>query len=163
MSLRLAKIEDSGKIYEICLSVKEVYKQQNVSLWNEFYPLIDNFKEDILKKHLYVYLINGEIVGSISIGDSLLEDDVKEENVYSLTRFMVKPHLQNQGIGTIMINEIEKVLKNKDVKEIKFLVSNKNPLAIKLYLRQGCKNLGYIKTPWETENDFYYLFQKELV
>lgn len=160
MSLRLAKEEELDKIFSICLSIKEIYKNNNIKLWNEYYPLREDFEEDIKNDQLYVYTIDDEIVGSITVGDSLLEDGESDKYVRFPCRFMVKSDLQNQGIGTIIMKEMEEMLKKEGIKEIQFLVSNNNPKAMKLYLRQGCVNLGYFKTPWEEEDSYYYLFKK---
>lgn len=160
--LRLAEKKELDDIYNICLSIKEIYRVNKINLWNEYYPTLDIFVDDCNNNNLYVYTIDDKIVGSISIEDSLLEDGIKNEDTCYLCRLMVKPDLQGNGIGTKIISEMEKLLKSKGYKKFEFLVSNCNPQAIKLYLRLGCINLGYIKTPWEEEDDFYYHFRKNL-
>lgn len=160
MSIRLAKAEDIDQVYEICLSIKEIYKKNNIDLWNDEYPLKEDFVEDLLNNGLYVHEINNEIVGSVSVINKLIETDDIEDKVACTSKIMVKPSMQDQGIGTKIIIELSNILK-KDYQEIKFLVSKNNSKAIQLYLRLGAVNCGFVSTPW-CEDNTYYLFRKKI-
>jgi len=149
------------EIYNICSQIKAIYKENNITLWNEYYPTRNHLYNDLLTGNLYVYTINSEVVGAISIGKDLIEGEKLPEGVASLSRLMVRPDLQNNGIGGKILTGIEDVLINRGIFEIRFLVSINNQRAMRLYRRLGYNNHGYYPTPWE-DDGYYLLFRKKI-
>ncbi len=151
---RRAQEKDITKIVELCEIVKKTYP-----LWNEYYPVYDNFYEDIQNNYLFVLEIEGEIVGSIGA-----EKSDWHENTLTLHMFMIHPDKREQGLGTKLFQEVEKLLVKENWNQLDLLVRNDNLKAMKMYLTLGYQNLGRVETPWDFEKDKYYiLFIKKFI
>jgi ribosomal protein S18 acetylase RimI-like enzyme len=163
VGLRPGKAEDLETIVSICEAIKRIYRENEIHLWNEYYPTEEIFSEDIRDGRLYVYETDDEIVGSVSFEDTLTDDESERSHTVKYPcRLMVNPKMQNQGIGTAILQELFAMVKMQGYQEIRFLVSMNNPRAAALYQRLGCVSLGYIRTPWEEEDQKYLLFSKNL-
>lgn len=153
-NLRRAQEKDLVKIVKLCELVKKTYP-----LWNEYYPIYDNFFEDYQKNLLFILEIGEKIIGSIGA-----EKSDWHENTLTLHMFMVHPDYRNQGYGAFIFQEVEKILVNEGWKRLDLLVRNDNFKAIKMYNKFHYQNSGAIKTPWDfEEGKFYFLFVKEIV
>lgn len=151
-SFRRAQEKDLKEIIELCELVKITYP-----LWNEYYPVYDNFLEDYQNNHLFILEVAGKIIGSIGA-----EKSDWHENTLTLHMFMIHPQYRNQGYGTKLFQSTENLLAKEGETQVDLLVRNDNTKAIKMYLRLGYQNLGAVKTPWEMEDGkFYYLFIKK--
>lgn len=151
-SFRRAQEKDLKEIIELCELVKLTYP-----LWNEYYPVYDNFLEDYQNNHLFILEVAGKIIGSIGA-----EKSDWHENTLTLHMFMIHPQYRNQGYGTKLFQSTENLLAKEGETQVDLLVRNDNTKAIKMYLRLGYQNLGAVKTPWEMEDGkFYYLFIKK--
>ncbi|HKM29997.1 MAG TPA: GNAT family N-acetyltransferase [Bacilli bacterium] len=150
---RRAKEADLIKIVELCELVKKTY-----SLWNEYYPVWDNFYEDYNNNLLFLYEIDNKIIGAIGA-----EKSEWHARTLTLHMFMVHPDYRSQGYGTALFKGTEKTLLDEGWNNLDLLVRNDNPQAIKMYIRLGYRNLGQVKTPWDfIEGKFYYLFVKDI-
>ena len=58
VKFRKAKDCEIKKIYELCEEIKKDYP-----LWDDEYPVFDNFLESYEEDGLYVLCINSEIIG----------------------------------------------------------------------------------------------------
>ncbi len=153
-SFRRAQEKDLKEIIELCELVKLTYP-----LWNEYYPVYDNFLEDYQNNHLFILEVAGKIIGSIGA-----EKSDWHENTLTLHMFMIHPQYRNQGYGTKLFQSAENLLAKEGETQVDLLVRNDNTKAIKMYLRLGYQNLGAVKTPWEMEDGkFYYLFIKKKI
>ncbi|HRT69211.1 MAG TPA: GNAT family N-acetyltransferase [Bacilli bacterium] len=152
-SFRRAQEKDLKEIVELCEFVKKTYP-----LWNEYYPIYDNFLEDYQNNLLFVLEVSGKIIGSIGA-----EKSNWHENTLTLHLFMIHPEYRNQGYGTKLFQNTEKLLAKEGETQIDLLVRNDNVKAMKMYRTLGYQNLGPVKTPWETEDGkFYFLFVKRI-
>ena len=99
-SFRRAQEKDLKEIVELCEFVKKTYP-----LWNEYYPVYDNFLEDYQNNLLFVLEVSGKIIGSIGA-----EKSNWHENTLTLHLFMIHPEYRNQGYGTKLFQNTEKLL-----------------------------------------------------
>ncbi len=79
----------------------------------------------------------------------------------NIDKIAVKEIYRNQKIATLLINEFEKVLIEKKVKDIYLEVRRSNQVAIKLYKSQGYINLFERKNYYENKEDAL-IFKKSL-
>ncbi len=152
MKLRKALEMEIDTVYKMCEDVKKTYP-----LWDEGYPIYDNFYESFEEGGLYVLDCGGEIVGSIC-----LETGITNDNYLSLSRFMVKESERHKGYGKFIFQEMEKVVLKRGYEGIEFMVHKDHPFAFKMYESFGYKNMGKIPTPWDDGEIIYYLFSKKL-
>ena len=112
--------------------------------WNLGYPDEATAKSDIGRQLLYVLKKDGFIVAVASLGefDELKYLDWLPENPCELSRVGVRPMLQKQGIGTIVLQNIIKTAREKGFDGLVMLVSKINSSALALYDRNGFERCG---------------------
>ena len=76
----------------------------------------------------------------------LLNSKTLLARLYSIA---VHPNLKGKNIGTILMNEIEKIAAKNNCKAIRLEVKDGNTTAVKLYERMGYKHIGYISDYYE--------------
>lgn len=110
--------------------------------WNYDYPNIDDVKNDINNKSLYILLQNKEIIAVAAAGE---DNELKKIECYSkqikapcgLARIAVKTQYQNKGIAKYLISYIEKQVIKKGFDGIHFLVNKTNLHAKAVYDKMG--------------------------
>jgi ribosomal-protein-alanine N-acetyltransferase len=127
-----ASIEHLEKLYEIevkCFE-REAFTKQQIA-----YLLTDSNSVSLISK------VKDEIVGFV-IGQTYI--DKKSATGHILT-IDVSPKHRQRGIGLRLLQEIEKILKNKGV-EICFLEAREdNIIAVNFYQKFGYKKVGRLK------------------
>ena len=104
------------------------------------YHSIDKIKEDITNGNVYVYKIDGIILGTISF---------KDNHIY---RLFVEPKNQKKGIGKQLIIYAEwMIFKKYDSIELDASLPSKS-----MYLKNGYKEIEYNKM--ETDNGDYLCY-----
>lgn len=106
--------------------------------WDFNYPNIDDVKNDIDKKSLYILLKDKKIIAVAAAGE---DNELKELDCYSknitvpcdLARIAVRTEYQNKGIAKYLISYIEKQVVKRGFDGIHFLVSKNNPHAKAVY------------------------------
>lgn len=156
MELLLASYEDLDLVEALYNQVRN----KNYCVWNEYYPDRSNIDEDYNNKGLYVVKEEGSIIASLSVVVETEFDEFnwkEKDNICEISRVVVSLDYQNKKIGSFMIGEIIKILKNK-YKSIHLAVEINNVPAIKLYKKF---DFEYIDKTYMFEH-YYYLYEKEL-
>jgi ribosomal protein S18 acetylase RimI-like enzyme len=140
MIIERATIADAEEI----LSLQKLAYRSEAAVYNEFNipPLtqtLEEIKDEFNSKIVLKVVFNGKIIGSVRAF-------LKEETCY-IERLIVHPDFQNQGIGTKLMNEIEKNFSN--AKRFELFTGHKSARNIHLY-----QKLGYraFKTEKITDN-----------
>ncbi len=131
--------------------------------WDFDYPNIDDVKNDINKKSLYIVLKSGEIIAVAAAGE---DNELKELDCYSksikvpcdLARIAVKTEYQNNGIAKYLIGYIEIQALKRGFDGIHFLVSKTNPHAKAVYDKMNYICCGECKM---YDKD-WYCYEKKL-
>ena len=71
--IRKAVKKDISRIIEITKSCAAFMISQNIFQWNEHYPNIETFENDVKNENLYVLELNQKIIGCIVIS-SFMDD-----------------------------------------------------------------------------------------
>jgi N-acetylglutamate synthase-like GNAT family acetyltransferase len=71
--IRKAAKKDLSRIIEITKSCAAFMISQNIFQWNEHYPNIETFENDVQNENLYVLELNQKIIGCIVIS-SFMDD-----------------------------------------------------------------------------------------
>ena len=157
-----ASFSDVIEVWKMIEIQNQIYKQQNLFIWYEDYPEYEDVLNDYHEGHLMVLKQGSLTVAGISQTTSLLEDQTGCQGVLYLTRLIVEPSLQKQGIGKLLMTFIQDWARSNQFYKIEFLVSQNNLPAISFYHHCGFLNGGYFKTPWESEKQKYFRFYKNL-
>ena len=146
---RLGRFED---IEAITILIQEAIKEMekhNIYQWDEIYPTVEDFKDDIEKGSLFVAEQNEKIIALYVISDesdeayNYAEWKYPKETSFVLHRFCVSPSVQNRGIGKKVLMKIESQIKNKGYDSIRLDVFTENPYAQRLYRNNGYEVRGF--------------------
>ncbi|MDR0909603.1 MAG: GNAT family N-acetyltransferase [Spirochaetaceae bacterium] len=112
--------------------------------WDLDYPSKETAENDINNKWLYVLKKNGNIIGVASAGDFDELENLKwtPKKPCELARIGVIPIMQKQGIGSIILQNIIKTMKEKGFDGIRIIVSPTNPAALAFYEKNGFNRCG---------------------
>lgn len=159
--IRKATKDDLDEVMLIIKACTKHMISKNIFQWNEKYPNIETFENDIENENLYVLsLQNNELIGCVSITFEM-DDFYKtidwispsKKNIY-VHRLAVHPNNQGQGHAKIIMNFIEKKGVDNLCESIRldtFSMNNKNNT---LYTKLGYQKLGQIYFRDQSEMPF---------
>jgi len=130
MIIEKAKIEDLNEILEL----QKLAFLEEAQIYNHYHlvPLkqtIENIREEFREKIFLTARENNKLIGSVRA-------KILDDNSCSIGRLIVHPDFQNQGIGTLLMKEIEKYYPG--AKRFELFTGNKSEKNIYLY-----KKIGY--------------------
>ena len=146
MSINLRNLENKEsefrKLYEWCSNeyVYEWFEQRKLSLEEIREKYIN--KLNLGKQELFIIQYDNKDIGLVQIYK--LEDSIKElsnyNNIYEYDLFIGEKEYLNKGIGAIIVNYINNLLKNNYNADVLVLRPFKNNIrAIKCYQKAGFK------------------------
>jgi len=157
MIFRLADISEK----DIILSMYDENRGKEYCAWDDTYPTMDNILKDINTNNLFVLEDNDTIVGSIAINyENEIVDEPLFNTQYALEfgRVIVKKEYRRKGYGKILIQNIEKEIKNRGYNNIHILVFVGSIVANNMY-----KNLGYKMCDVKNFSDIdFVLYEKNI-
>ena len=123
-----ATISDAKEI----LSLQKLAYQSEAEIYNDFNipPMIQTLKsieEDFKNQVFLKALIDGRIIGSVRA--------YSKKGVCYIGRLIVHPDFQNRGIGTKLMNEIEKIFGT--CQRFELFTGNKSEKNLYLYQKLG--------------------------
>ncbi len=123
--------EDIPAIHKITrdafLMYAEMSGQREIAALNETY---DDIREDIAKKNVFVVRIDDEPVGAVRI------EILPNQEAY-LSRFAVGNSHRNNGIGKILMNVVDKVMRQNNIKTLRLHTAAKVATLIRFYYGRG--------------------------
>lgn len=110
--------------------------------WNA--SILESELKNTLSKYV-VAKIETEIVGFAGVIDTV--------DQFEITNIVVKKKFRNNGIGNALLIELIKLAKTNNKDKIILEVNNTNKPAIKLYEKNGFKNIGFRKKYYNNTDD----------
>ena len=167
MNIRLAKERDLKRVVAITNACAMHMISKKIFQWDENYPNIEIFKDDVKNKSLFVIEDNELIMGCICI--SLQIDDVYKDvkwltpnrnNVY-LHRLAIHPNFQGQGLALKLMEYAEDFTIKNGCISIRLDTFSGNPKNNKFYTLQGYTKLE--KIFYRNQSDMpFHCFEKIL-
>lgn len=160
MTIRFATQFD---IPSIMLLINEVVPLMNASgnfQWDNTYPNVDVFENDIALNQLWVAEIEGSIAGISAITTDQEAEyadvgmDITEEAVVT-HHLAVSPHYQGRGIATALLNQAEKEAMRRCINILRVDTNSKNQTTQKLFPKLGYKFIGEIAFSFRPGLRFY--------
>ena len=112
------------------------------NFWN--YNILKSELENTNSKYI-VAKLNNEIVGFAGIINTLDQMEI--------TNIVVRKDMRNQGIGNTLLNELIKLTIDSKMNTIFLEVNSNNFSAIKLYEKNGFKQVGLRKKYYNNKDD----------
>jgi ribosomal protein S18 acetylase RimI-like enzyme len=112
--------------------------------WSSEYPNEESAKSDVEKEALYILKMDHKIVAVASMGDfnELSHLQWSMQKPCELARIGVVSAMQNQGVGTAILQNVIRIAKDKGFDGMRLLVSRTNPAAMALYEKNGFEKCG---------------------
>lgn len=159
--IRKGRHDDIDNILEITKACAVNMIAENILQWNEFYPNKMAFVNDVNRDELYVFEIESEILGCITIS-SFMDDEYlpiswltpNKNNIY-IHRLAVHPYLQGKGYAQQLMGFAEQYAKENQYISIRLDTFSQNKRNQKFYELRGYQKLGDIYFPKQSKHPFY--------
>ena len=148
MNIRLAKKSDLEEIQKLIKSAIIEMEKNQIFQWDEIYPSIKDFSEDLKKQTLFIGTEENEIAVVYVLNKEQDDEYFKADWTYKgedfcvLHRFCVNPKFQNKGIAKSVLAQLIEKLQQNNIKAIRLDVFTENPFALKLYEKAGFHKTG---------------------
>ena len=151
LSIRKATKEDLVQVMQIIKSCTKYMISKKIFQWNEKYPNIETFENDIGNENLYVLsLQNNELIGCVSITFEMDNFYKKidwisntNKNIY-VHRLAIHPKYQGLGYAKKMMSFIENMGVENMCESIRLDTFSMNEKNNNFYSRLGYEKLGQI-------------------
>lgn len=150
-----ANFKEADEIVNIFENAKKVQWDNNIFQWTKDYPSLKDVLNDISNSNLYVLKKENTILGVVTI---ILEKDINLNKVLKINRLSANLSLNIKGIGTILMDEVEKKANELNASYMEGTTNSKNIAMIKLFEKKSFKKINefylekYIKYPFYTFN-----------
>ncbi len=136
----------------------------NIRLLDKLYQIEEQcFEEEAFSKRQIAYLLtdyntisliaktNSDIAGFI-----IAQIEIENETVYGhIITVNVPPSYRRKGVATRLLQEIEAMLKQKSIPEIRLEVREDNNTAIKLYQKLNYQKIGKLERYYGNKHGLY--------
>lgn len=159
VSASLRDLDDIMALIGECMKAMEA---QGIDQWNEDYPALDCFEEDIQNQSLYILQDHGECLGIIAVNEDQspeyhgLNWKITDGKVLVVHRLAVHPFWQKQGLGRRLMDFAETFASERGYRAIRLDAYSGNPAALSLYERRGYMRVGELVFPRRTLKFFGY-------
>lgn len=159
--IRKAEEIDIKPIMVITKACARAMIVQGISQWNEHYPNVAAFENDIRRNELYVLDINKEVAGCIVISTYMDEEYIpikwltKNENNIYIHRLAVHPKHQRLGYAQQLMGFAEHYAIENRYNSIRLDTFSQNKRNQKFYELRDYKKLGDINFPKQSEYPFH--------
>lgn len=152
MKFRKSEVKDIEAIMEIIKQAQDYLKDENIDQWQNNYPNKDIIKEDIDKGYSYILEDEGRILGTTALSFDgeptykLIEDGqwLTNDDYGVIHRIAVDLNLRGRGIGGDILDEVQKISRDRGIFSLKIDTHRKNKSMIKFLEKNGFKYCGII-------------------
>jgi ribosomal protein S18 acetylase RimI-like enzyme len=156
---------DIPKIMEITKEAFKIYAE-GTGLGDKLAALEETYEDvnrDIEAKEVFVALLDGTIVGSVRV-------EIKPDRTAYLSRFAVAPDYQHNGVGKILMNEVDDSMSESGITNLYLHTASRMLSLVRFYYGRGfyiestTKDQGYIRAllckEYNTEGFEESIYQK---
>lgn len=144
--VRKATCEEIPQIKEISKEAFRLYAERAgiAAIVGSLEETYEDLKREIENKLVFVALLDGVVVGSVRI-------EVKPDNTAYLSRFAVSEHIQNKGIGKILMSAIDSEMEELGITNLYLHTASRMLSLVRFYYGIGfyiestTKDRGYIR------------------
>ncbi len=153
MIFRKTKTEDIIAVMRLIDQAKDYMKEQGIDQWQNGYPNEAAIANDIAHDYSYVMEENGKIIGTMAVifdGEPTYEKIYEgawrtvEEPYAAIHRVAVDADCKGQGIAGAMIDEVEKMCRERGVRSLKNDTHRDNKSMQRMQAKNGFEYCGII-------------------
>ncbi|WP_019155579.1 GNAT family N-acetyltransferase [Robertmurraya massiliosenegalensis] len=163
--LRQGKIEDIDALMMIVKDTVTIMAEEQNDQWNDTYPNVEIFTEDVDNVALYVMEKSNNLIGSITVdqNEPLEYKGIPWENegpAYTFHRLVVDPNERGSGIASQLIQHAEKIAIKNGVPYLRIDTYSLNRKAQRLFMKLGYKKAGEMS--FHGRELPFYCYEKKL-
>ena len=160
--IRKANSSDLNTLLEITSSCAKLMESRGIFQWNDSYPSLSAFENDVTNNWLYVNIKEEEIIGCICISNFMDEEyqsvkcitDNNNNNIY-IHRLAISPTHQKMGYAQEMMSFAEGFARKNNYDSIRLDTFSKNVRNQHFYQKRDYKKVGSIFFPNQSKDPFY--------
>lgn len=159
--IRLAKKEEIPQILAVTKACARHMISQKIFQWDENYPSLEAFENDLKHNDLYVLLSDEEIIGCLVITSVIDKEYIlikwltpNNNNLY-IHRLAVHPNFQGEGYAQRLMDFAEDFAIKNNYSSIRLDTFSKNKKNQKFYELRGYKRLGNVYFLNQSKSPFY--------
>ena len=160
-------LEETAALME---QVKDALTVQGIFQWDETYPSRDFLHEAIRDGNLYVFTVDGAIIGSVVLDEwqapewDAINWQETESPVLVIHALAIEPRLHGRGYGSTLLRACEQLASEHSYGCLRLDVFAGNPAARGLYERHGYQQRGQIQFQSKpTGYQAYACYEKNLL
>ncbi|MFK3939574.1 GNAT family N-acetyltransferase [Alkalihalobacillus sp. NPDC078783] len=159
--IRPAQSTDIQYLANMASETVEIMKKEQNDQWDNQYPLAEDFQKDVDNQSIFVYILDDEVAGSITIDQhfstaySEFEWDRPIEQAMIFHRLVVNPSIRKKGIASQLISFAERHAIENGCTSMKVDTYSLNRKAQELFKKHHFTFVGEQTFP-ERENPFYF-------
>ncbi|WP_259071130.1 GNAT family N-acetyltransferase [Mucilaginibacter sp. X4EP1] len=160
MIIRLANLADVPAIMQLIAGVVPVMIAQGNFQWDNAYPNVAVFENDIALNQLWVVDIDGEIAGIAAITTDQEAEytqvgwDINEPAIV-IHRLAVSVNHQGRGVAAALMQQAELVAKSQGIQHLRIDTNTQNQATQKLFPKLGYIFAGEIGLGFRPNLRFY--------
>lgn len=136
-------------------------QERGIFQWNEHYPSLEKFENDIERQELYVLIDKNEIKGIVVLSSKMDEEYIpikwlseNSKNLY-IHRLATHPSKWGEGLGQKLMDFAEAYAREHNYISVRLDTFSQNKRNQKFYEARGYKKLGDIFFPKQSEHPFH--------
>lgn len=162
VTISLATEADLSEVFVLVKAAIAVMHADGIDQWDDIYPSFDQFKTDIVARHLYLAKTGLQLCGIIVLND--IEDPTYVASTWQYVggpflvvhRLAIDPCYTKKGIARQLMIHAEAIAKARRCEAIRLDTYSKNPKSQSLF-----KGLNYQKVGKVTFRDkWFYCYEK---
>lgn len=159
--IRKALQEDIPRLKKITEACAKHMIAQGIFQWNEQYPSLAVFRNDIAQGNMYVYELNETIVGCVMLSfekdafyDSIAWLTPEKKHLY-VHRLAVHPDFQGKGIAQKIMDYGEAYALQNNCLSVRLDTFSKNPRNNSFYQTRKYQRVGEVFFTLKSPHPFY--------
>lgn len=152
---------DIKPLLEVTRACAKHMISRGIYQWNETYPNIDVFTNDVDLGQLYILRKDRLILGSIVVSEIMDEEyyDIEwltrnDKNIY-IHRLAVHPNYQGQGFAQNLMKFAEDFARKNQFNSVRLDTFSQNTRNNIFYQKRGYKRLGDVYFPKQSNHPFH--------
>lgn len=161
MTISQPTIDEIPQLIDVTKACAKAMILNGIYQWNDTYPSVEVFENDIKLNQLWVLKDGNKIIGSIVIS-SIIDEEYKiidwltpnDKNCY-IHRLAVHPNYQGKGLAQKLMSFAEAYAKENKYVSVRLDTFSVNERNNKFYQKRGYQKLGNVFFPNQSEHPFH--------
>ncbi|WP_282936477.1 GNAT family N-acetyltransferase [Paenibacillus sp. RC67] len=164
MSIVRADYTELEAVTELYAAITRDMRERNIDQWDEYYPTIAVFQNDLHNKQMYGIQKEGQWIGAVVVNEAQdtefegLSWQDQSGKAVVIHRLAVHPDYQGQGIGKKLLQFAEMEAAAHPYTSIRLDAYSANLAAIGMYEKAGYTKVGEVRYPFH--NHPFYVYEK---